>query len=307
MEFTTQHSLDINVSDVALIFEGGGMRASYTAGVVVTLLERGLRFGKVYGISAGSSHACNYLSNDAARAKASFVDLVDDPDFGGLGSWLSGRGYFNARHLYEGLAEDLAGTNAVMAFDFDTFSRNPADMHIEAFDYDSGETVAWTKADAPTMHDLLVRVRASSTMPGFMPPVTIGERTFVDGGLGDSWGILLDAARRDGFKWFFIVRTQERAYRKKPASGMGRALVRFMFRKHPLVAERTEERWRHYNDLVEEIERLEREGAAYVFYPEVMPVTNREVDRAKLEDSFARGLSQARREADAWERWLARA
>ena len=80
------------------------MRASYTAGVIVTLLERGLRFGHVYGISAGSSHAVNYISRDAARTKASFVDLVRDPDFGGMGSMLRGDGYFNAHHLYEGIA-----------------------------------------------------------------------------------------------------------------------------------------------------------------------------------------------------------
>ena len=45
-------TLDINIPDVALVIEGGGMRASYTAGVIVTLLERGLRFGHIYGISA---------------------------------------------------------------------------------------------------------------------------------------------------------------------------------------------------------------------------------------------------------------
>ena len=40
---------------MALIFEGGGMRNSYTAGMVVELLARNLNFGRVYGISAGSS------------------------------------------------------------------------------------------------------------------------------------------------------------------------------------------------------------------------------------------------------------
>ena len=78
-------ALDITVPDVALIIEGGGMRASYTAGAMATLLQRGINFGRVYGISAGSSHAVNYLSRDIPRTKASFVDLVDDPDFGGIG------------------------------------------------------------------------------------------------------------------------------------------------------------------------------------------------------------------------------
>ena len=37
-------SLTVNIPDVALVIEGGGMRASYTAGAVVTLLEREMRF-----------------------------------------------------------------------------------------------------------------------------------------------------------------------------------------------------------------------------------------------------------------------
>ena len=82
---TNDHNkLNVNINDVALIFEGGGMRASYTAGAVVTLLENNLNFGDIYGISAGSSHTVNYVSRDAVRAKMSFVDLVDDPEFGGL-------------------------------------------------------------------------------------------------------------------------------------------------------------------------------------------------------------------------------
>ena len=59
-----------NIDDVALVFEGGGMRASYTAGVVTTLLERKLSFPKVYGISAGASHTVNYVSCDIERSRA---------------------------------------------------------------------------------------------------------------------------------------------------------------------------------------------------------------------------------------------
>lgn len=280
------------------------MRASYTAGAIVTLLERGLHFGKAYGISAGSSHAVNYVSGDAERTKASFVDLVRDPRFGGVRSMLRGDGYFNGPHLYEGIAEELAGTDATMAFDWETFCANRADVHIEGFDWESGETVAWTKADMPSMHDMLVRVRASSTMPLFMPPTMIGGRTFMDGGMGSSWGILLDAARRDGYERFFIVRSQERGYRKKQLGSVTQALFRTAFRKHPLVAERSIERWRHYNDLLDEIEGLEHAGAAKVFYPEHMAVTNKETDPDKLQLSYDFGYAQAQHEVDGWEDWL---
>lgn len=297
-------SLTVNIPDVALIIEGGGMRASYTAGAIVTLLERGLHFGSVYGISAGSSHAVNYVSRDIPRAKASFVDVVRDPRFGGVGSMLLGKGYFNGRHLYEGLAEKFAGTDEVMAFDWEAFRSNPADVHIEGFDWETGETVAWTKSDMPTVRDMMLRVRASSTMPLFMPPTVIDGRTYMDGGMGNSWGILLDAARRDGFERFFIIRSQERGYRKRPLGGPTQALFRTLFRKHPLVAQRTIERPRRYNELLDEIEWLEGAGEALVFYPEEMSVSSRETDYGKLRASYERGYAQAQREADGWSAWL---
>ncbi|MEI3548775.1 MAG: patatin family protein [Adlercreutzia sp.] len=204
---------------MALIFEGGGMRNSYTAGMVVELLARNLNFGRVYGISAGSSHTVNYLVRDPSRARASFVELVKYPRFGGWGSFLAGHGYFNGPYLYEELIEN-APAGDPMAFDWDTFAANPADMHIEAMDWDTGETVAWTKADMREARDVGLMVRASSTMPLFMPPTTIGEHTYVDGGMGDSWGILLNAARTDGYERFCIIRTQPRSYRKKPMGAM---------------------------------------------------------------------------------------
>lgn len=295
--------LAINQPDVALIFEGGGMRNSYTAGMVQVLLERGLNFGRVYGISAGSSHTVNYLSRDIFRVRASFTDLVNYPDFGGWGSFLRGRGYFNSPYLYEDLIAN-APEGDVMAFDWDTFAANPADFHIEAMDWDTGETVAWTRADVHDARDLGLRVRASSTMPLFMPPTTVDGRTYMDGGMGDSWGLPLATARADGYERFLIVRTQPRGYRKRPMGRAAQALFRAAFRAHPMVAERTIARWQPYNELCDEAERLARTGAAYVFYPKVMEVTNKTTDHSALVRSFNDGLAQARREADTLEAWL---
>lgn len=295
--------LAINQPDVALIFEGGGMRNSYTAPMVVELLARNLNFGCVYGISAGSSHTVNYLVRDATRARASFVELVKYPRFGGWGSFVRGTGYFNSPYLYEELIEN-APAGDPMAFDWATFAANPAGMHIEAMDWDTGETVAWTRADVKDAHDLGLKVRASSTMPLFMPPTTIGEHTYVDGGMGDSWGILLNAARTDGYERFCIIRTQPRSYRKKPMGAMEQRLFRAAFRKHPIVAERTIARWQPYNELCNEIERLEKSGAAWVFCPDTMDVTNKTTDYDALVRSYETGLAQAQRDIASLLEWL---
>ena len=42
------------VKDCALVFEGGGYRASYTAGYATLFLDKGIYFDFVCGISAGA-------------------------------------------------------------------------------------------------------------------------------------------------------------------------------------------------------------------------------------------------------------
>ena len=92
--------LSSNVNDVALVFEGGGMRASFSAGVAATLLEAQIHIGWVGGISAGSSCLANYLSRDVERTRTTFVEFAAHPRFGNWGTWLRGRGLFNAEWIH---------------------------------------------------------------------------------------------------------------------------------------------------------------------------------------------------------------
>jgi predicted patatin/cPLA2 family phospholipase len=158
--------LQNNIHDTALIFEGGGMRGSYTAGIVNTLLESELFFDYVAGISAGSSHTVNYISRDMHRVKASFVDLVEDPNFGGWRFFFKGEGYFRAKYLYE----EISLPNAAFPFDFNTFEQNPAKLRIGAFDRETGALHYFSREDIQSLTDLMKIVRSSSSMPIFMPP-----------------------------------------------------------------------------------------------------------------------------------------
>lgn len=290
--------LTTNVDDVALIFEGGGMRGSYTAAVVTTLLAEAVRIGWVAGISAGSSHLCNYLSRDPARARASFVEFADDPKFGNVATLLRGKGLFNAEYIYE----QTSGPGEPLPFDFATFSANPAQLRIGAFEADTGREVYWGRPDVGTLTDLLKRVRASSTMPLIMPPVDLDGHVYVDGALGSTGGIALDAARADGFTRFFVVLTQERGYVKRPAAAP--RLTRAYFRRFPAAAEALAVRHVNYNRTREELFDLERSGQALLFVPDRMDVANGTRNVAKLAASYEAGLAQARREVPAWREFL---
>ena len=105
------------VHDVALVFEGGGMRNSYSAGAISVMLEQGLFFDDVYGLSAGATNAIDYVSRDARRNEASFTACLDDllfrwwvmlfVDADGVGAALHG----DARVL----------SSCALPFDFDAF------------------------------------------------------------------------------------------------------------------------------------------------------------------------------------------
>ena len=74
--------------NAGLILEGGGMRGVYTAGVLDAFLDAGIEFSSVYGVSAGSCHACSYLSKQRGRAYLVYVDYCEDRKYGGAKTFL---------------------------------------------------------------------------------------------------------------------------------------------------------------------------------------------------------------------------
>lgn len=291
--------MDPTVTGTALVFEGGGMRASYTSGLLVALLEADLHLDWVGGISAGSSNVANYLSRDPWRARHSFTDFAADPQFGDWRTFVRGQGLFNAQYIYE----ETSLPGQALPFDWDTFTAGTARLRIGAFNATRGEQVHWRREDLHDLAELMIRVRASSTMPVVMPPVTIDGEVYVDGALGTSGGIPLDAAQMDGYDKFLVVLTRPRDYVK--AATRNDWLLRRHFRALPTIADALRARTAAYNATREQLWELEKAGKAYLFVPEAMTVGNGERDVVKLRASYAAGLAQARRELPAIREFLA--
>lgn len=288
------------VTDTALVFEGGGMRNAYTAAVVSELLAEGLFFDHVSGISAGSSHVCNYVSRDAARSHGTFVDIVDDPEFGGLSHFRKGEGLFHAEYIYERIAEP----EGTMPFDIDTFVANPATTRVGAFNASRGEMRWFGKEDMSTLKTLGPAVRASSTLPILMPPVIIDGDTYVDGALGPNGGVPLDAPMRDGYSKFLVVATRPRNYVKGAMRPVIGAALKMKFRHLPSVYEGVARRPARYNATREKLFDLEAKGRAYLFFPEAMTISNTEMRRDRLEAAYRAGTAQIRREMPAIKEFL---
>ena len=50
-----------------LVLEGGAMRGLFSAGVMDVLMERGVAFDGIIGVSAGAAFGCNYKSGQIGR------------------------------------------------------------------------------------------------------------------------------------------------------------------------------------------------------------------------------------------------
>lgn len=271
------------------------MRAVHSAGVVEALLDAGIHTGMAAGISAGATHVANYLARDGLRARNSFVELAGDPNFGDWRSFARGRGLFNAEYIYEqtGLPDQA------LPYDFETYRASGTTARIGTFRCSDGATVFWNDDDVETMADLMRRVRSSSTMPVWMPPVLIDGEYYVDGALGRDGGIPLSAAREAGFEKFLIVLTQPRGYRKIPPRRLT-PFYRSYFRRFPAVGEALQHRWALYNETLDEVEELEASGAAMVFRPEQVMVRSYERRVDRLAEAYDLGRDQARQEVGAW-------
>ena len=277
------------IEDTALIFEGGGMRASATAPMVVTLIEQGIFFPHVSGISAGSSNTVNYISRDITRSAQSWVEFVGDPNMGGMRSWLRGEGYFNSRYIYH----EATQQGSSFPFDFQSFDSSTTDFRIGAFRVSDGEEVYWNRASIADHKDLMLKVQASSTMPGIMPFTEIDGEVYADGALGPSGGIALDAAMQDGYKNFVVVLTRPRDYVKKAPRNP--QFFRTYFRRTPHVAEGLIERPQNYNHTRQQLFELERQGRAWIYTPETINITNHEMNVAKLKSTYDAGMEQTKR------------
>ncbi len=289
-------NLENNIKDTALIFEGGGMRASYTAGIVNILLENEIYFNYVAGISAGSSHAVNYISRDKERTKKSFVDFVKDPNFGGWKSFFKGEGFFRSEYLYEQACLE----DASLPFHFQKFMLNPAKIRIGAFNRRTGTQKYFSRDDIKNISDLMKIVRCSSSLPFFMPPTRFKGQYYIDGGIAG--GIPLDIAIEDGYDKFFVVLTRERGYKKGPKKNM--AFMKVLYRKYPKLLKAMEERHIVYNETLDKLKKMEKEGKAYLVYPKTMPVDYKERDYEKLENSYSLGYKQGKEEINSWKEFI---
>ena len=219
-----------------LVLEGGGMRGLFTAGVMDVMMEYGIRFDGIVGVSAGASFGCNYKSHQIGRVLRYNIRFKDDPRYMGLRSLLKTGNLVAAEFSYHTLPKELD------VFDFDAYNADPAEFHVVCTDVLTGEPV-YHRIDFMD-DDGLEWIRASASMPLVSKPVNIDGKLLLDGGISDS--IPLRYFQGQGFERNLVILTQPKGFYKKRTKLM--PLFHLFSSRYPAIVQAMSRRHLMYNE-----------------------------------------------------------
>ena len=245
-----------------LVLEGGAMRGLFTAGVLDVIMENGLRFDGVIGVSAGACFGCNCKSGQIGRVIRYNKRFARDPRYCSWKSLFTTGDMFGADFCYRELPLELD------VFDAATFEANPMEFHVVATDCETGKAVyrRLDKADETAFK----WIQASASMPLVSRPVEIEGRYYLDGGLSD--GIPLRYFESIGYGRNIVITTRPHGYRKFPKRKM--CLLKPLLRRFPAVYEALKNRHAWYNKTLEYIDERVAAGKAVLIAPkEPLPIS----------------------------------
>lgn len=269
------------MQNVGLVLEGGGMRGLYTCGVLESFMEKELYFNYIIGVSAGACNAVSYISRQKGRNEKVIVGFVKDRRYMSLKNLLLTKSYFGMDFIFDEIP------NKHVLFDYDVFKKSPCQFLVGTTDCQTGKPVYLSKDDLGEKYEAL---RASSSLPLLSPIVRYKGYDLLDGGIADS--IPIKKSIQDGNAKNVVVLTRNKGYRKRP--GKFNALYKLKYRKYPLLIEAMLNRYKNYNETLDYIELLEREGKVLVIRPlQELKVNRLEKDPQKLSDLLRSGYAEA--------------
>lgn len=285
----------MEMTEGALVLEGGSLRSMFTAGVLDVFLEKGICLSYVNGVSAGSLCGLNYVSGQIGRTHKVTMDYVHDKRYLSFRNMVKNRSIFNFDFLFGEISTDL------VPFDSDAFFNSPQRYTAVATRCKTGRPEFFEKGKCD---DILKAVQASSSMPVLSRMVTVEGRKYLDGGI--SMPIAYDKAMEEGYKKVLLVLTREQGYRKKPIDSWTKRAYRRYFSPLPRLLDSLMEVPDRYNRMQEEIDEMEESGKIFVIRPKAPVTVSRvEHDKKKLEALYLEGQLVAEEKLDDLKKYLA--
>lgn len=265
----------------ALILEGGTFRPIFSSGVMDALLDLGIDFPYVIGVSAGITDGFSYVSKQKKRNYDILMNHRHDKRYVGMRNYLTDRSLFGLRYAYETIPNEL------YPFDWNTFLKNPVDIKVGVTNANTGKC---EYLDGKELDKQCTMLKATCAIPFVFPVIHLNEQEYYDGGICDP--IPVYKAIEDGHDKMLIILTRPKGYRKE-LSKANIIASRALKHKYPRLEEPLLHRHIEYNQVVEYCEKLEEEGKAIILRPtQEIQIDSFEKDLNKIDAIYQFGYQE---------------
>lgn len=276
-----------------LVLEGGALRGLFSAGVMDVMMENGIDFDGLVGVSAGAAFGCNYKSRQPGRVIRYNKRFAKDWRYCSLRSWITTGDIFNGKFDYHEIPDKLD------KFDTETFDVNPMEFYAVCTDLETGKPIY--KLLMKHGYDCNEWIRASASMPVVSKIIELDGQKVLDGGISDS--IPLKFFETKGFNRNVVVLTQPNGYVKKPNSML--PLFRLQLHKYPKFLEAAANRHIMYNEELAYISQREKEGKVFVIRPKrILPIKHLTHNTSLMQEVYEEGRANMEERIDELKEFL---
>lgn len=253
--------------EVGIILEGGAMRGIFTAGIMDYFLDNNIEIKNILAVSAGAYSGMNYVSGQYRRILDSVIEPMRKEKMLGVSLLFKNGEFFNMEALFNRIPRYDS------PFDFESFKNSGKRFITSACDCISGEPVYFDKFD--DFDEFLHIIRVANSLPLLSKVGKINGRPMMDGGMADA--IPVAKAIEEGWNKIIAVVTRDADYRKSSKGDIYNSkLVKFFYHKHKGLLKAIDTRPKRYNDSIEMLNKLEKEGKAFVYRPIGIKLSNNE-------------------------------
>lgn len=243
---------------IGVIDVGGGMRASYGAGVFDWCMDNDIRFDYCIGISAGSANVASYLAGQRGRNYVFYTEYDMRKELMGFKNLVKTGNFVDLEYAYGVLSNE----GGEYPLDFKAIMENPAEFKIVTTDALTGKPHFFDKSDM--RQDDYNAIKASSCVPAVNRPYMIGGVPYYDGGMSDP--IPLEACFKAGCDKVVIVLTRPKDFERDPRKD--ELAVRLIPKKYPEAARAMSKRAITYNTELWLAKQYEEQGKVLIIAPD---------------------------------------
>ena len=278
-----------------MVLEGGATRGVFTSGALDYLMEKDVYLSDIIGVSAGSCNAVDYVSRQPGRTRDCMIHKEKEYSYYyGFTKFIKEKSLLNMDMVFDKYPNEL------FPFDYDTYFASEMECEIVTTNCVTGQ--AEYMKERSDKKRLMKICRASSSMPLVSPIVNVDGIPYLDGGLADS--IPVKRAMELENKKIVLILTRNPGYRKKmPSKGVIK-LYRKAYSKYPNLVRSILRRNPLYNQTMNWIEHLERNGKIFVLRPLIPTVSRLEKNYDALMNFYEHGYRQMAQQFDDFQRFL---